>query len=52
MNTKKIVKIDQDTALAWAFHFMGRDYMPIDEFVNDLDGLLNAKDYKFRFVNH
>ncbi len=26
-------------------------YMPIDEFVNDLDGLLNAKDYKFRFVN-
>ena len=26
-------------------------YMPIDEFVNDLDGLINAKDYKFRYVN-
>ena len=36
MNTKKIVKIDQDTALAWAFHFMGRDYMTIDELNNYL----------------
>ena len=26
-------------------------YMPIDEFVNDLDGMLNAKAYSFRYVS-
>jgi len=36
MNNKKIVKVDQDTALAWSFHFMGRDYMTIDELNNYL----------------
>lgn len=36
MNNKKIVKVDQDTSIAWAFHFMGRDYMSIDELNNYL----------------
>ena len=26
-------------------------YMPIDEFVNDLDGLLNSKAYSFKYIN-
>ena len=35
------------------YYFEGSSipYMPVDEFVNDLDGFINAKDYTFKYIS-